>query len=94
MYTVMTTVVKIVSRSVDQKAEIRAYIKTLSNLGFSLKQLMTELSTANGPTRVFHDTVRCWKNNFESGVKSIKNAPKPGRPKFASRKVIVNQLSR
>ena len=34
-------------------------------------------------------TVRRWKNNFESGVESIKNAPKSVRPKFASRKEIV-----
>ena len=33
-----------------------------------------------------YDTVRHWKNKFESGVESIKNAPKSGRPKFASRK--------
>ena len=36
-----------------------------------------------------YDTVRSWKNKFESGVESIKNAPKSGRPKFASRKEIV-----
>ena len=38
------------------------------------------------------DTVRRWKNKFESGVESIKNAPKSGRPKFASRKVIVSKI--
>ena len=39
-----------------------------------------------------YDTVWCWKNNFESGVESIKNAPKSGRPKFASRKEIVSKI--
>ena len=38
-----------------------------------------------------YDTVRSWKNKFESGVESIKNAPKSGRPKFASRKEIVSK---
>ena len=38
-----------------------------------------------------YDTVRRWKNNFESGVESIKNAPKSGRPKFASSKEIVSK---
>ena len=38
------------------------------------------------------DTVRCWKNKFESGVESIKNAPKSGRPKFASHKEIVSKI--
>ena len=37
-------------------------------------------------------TVRSWENKFESGVESIKNAPKSGRPKFASRKEIVSKI--
>ena len=39
-----------------------------------------------------YDTVRSWKNKFESGVESIKNAPKSGRPKFASRKEIISKI--
>ena len=39
-----------------------------------------------------YDTVRSWKNEFESGVESIKNAPKSGRPKFASRKEIISKI--
>ena len=39
-----------------------------------------------------YDTVRSWKNKFESGEESIKNAPKSGRPKFASRKEIVSKI--
>ena len=39
-----------------------------------------------------YDTDRSWKNKFESGVESIKNAPKSGRPKFASRKEIVSNI--
>ena len=39
-----------------------------------------------------YDTVRHWKNKFESGVESIKNAPKSGRPKFASPKEIVSKI--
>ena len=73
-----------VGRSVDQKDEIQAYIKAHSKLGCSLKQLMTELSTTLGPSCVSYDTVRRWKNKFESGVESIKNALKSGRPKYAS----------
>ena len=36
--------------------------------------------------------VRRWKKKFESGVESIKNAPKSGRPKSASRKTIVSKI--
>ena len=81
-----------VGRSVDKKDEIRAYIKARSELGCSLKKLMTEISTAFGPSCVSYDTVRRWKKKFESGVESIKNAPKSGRPKSASRKEIVSKI--
>ena len=82
-----------VGRSVDKKEEIRAYIKARSKLGCSLKKLMTEISTAFGPSCVSYDTVRRWKKKFESGVKSIKNTPKSGRPKSsASRKEIVSKI--
>ena len=88
----MTTAVKIVGRSVDKKDEIRAYIKARSKLGCSLKKLMTEISTAFGPSCVSYDTVQWWKKKFKSGVESIKNAPKSGRPKSASRKEIVSKI--
>ena len=39
-----------------------------------------------------YDTVRWWKKIFEYGVESIKNAPKSGRPKSASRKEIVSKI--
>ena len=83
-----------VGRSVDKKDEIRAYIKARSKLGWSLKKLMTEISTAFGPSCVSYDTVRRWKKKFKSGVESIKNAPKSGRPKSASRKEIVSKIKK
>ena len=75
----LTTAVKMVGRSVDKKDEIQAYIKARSKLGCSLKKLMTEISTAFGPSCVSYDTVRRWKKKFESGVESIKNAAKMHR---------------
>ena len=53
---------------------------------------MTEISTAYGPSCVSYDTVRRWKKKFESGVGSIKIAPKSGRQKSASRKEIVSKI--
>ena len=53
---------------------------------------MTTISTAFGPSCVSYDTVRRWKKKFESGVESIKNASKSGRPKSASRKEIVSKI--
>ena len=53
---------------------------------------MTGISTAFGPSYVSYDTVRRWKKKFESDIESIKNAPKSGRPKSASRKEIVSKI--
>ena len=53
---------------------------------------MNEISTAFGPSCVSYDTVRLWKKKFESGVESIKNATKSGRPKSASHKEIVSKI--
>ena len=41
---------------------------------------------------VSFDTVSRWKNKFESGVESIKNAPKSGRPKYAAPKEIGSKI--
>ena len=81
-----------VGRSFDKKDEIRAYIKARSKLGCSLKKLMTEIFYCFWPSCVSNDTDRRWKKKFESGVESIKNAPKSGRPKSASRKEIVSKI--
>ena len=54
--------------------------------------VLTELSTTSGTSCVSYDTGRRWKNKFKSGVESTKNAPKSGRPKFASRKEIVSKI--
>ena len=88
----LTTAVKMVGRSVNKKDEIRTYIQARSKLGCSLKQLMTEISTAYGPSCLSYDTVRWQKKKFESGVESIINAPKSGRPKSASRKEIISKI--
>ena len=79
-------------RSVDKKDEIRAYNRASSKLGCSLRQLMTEISTAYGPFCVSDDTVRRWKKIFEFGVESIRNPPKSGRPKSASRIETVSKI--
>ena len=85
----LTTVVKIVGRSVKQKDKIHAYIKARSKLGCSLTQRLIELSTAYGLSCVSYDTVSRWKKCDEE---SIRNATKSGRPKAAFRKEIVSKL--
>ena len=88
----MTTAVKWLVEASNKKEEIRAYIQAPSKFGCSLKQLVTEISAAYGPSCVSYDTVRRWKKKFESGVESIKNAPKSDRPKSVSRKEIVTKI--
>ena len=52
---------------------------------------MIELSIAYGPSCILlHSYAR--EKKFESGVDSIQNAPKSGRPKSASRKEIVSKI--
>jgi histone-lysine N-methyltransferase SETMAR len=74
-----------------KKYEIRAYIKALSKLGCSLKQLMIELSSAYGPSCVSYDTVRRWKKNL-SLLLSASKMHQSGRPKSASRNKIVSKI--
>ena len=70
----LTTAVKMVGRSFEKKDEIRAYTQARSKLGGSLRQLMTEISTAYGRSCASYDTVRWWIKKFESDVEFIKNA--------------------
>ena len=84
MHAVIDNCSKMVGRSLNQKDEIRAYIKARSKIDCSLEQLMTELSTAYRPSSVSYDSVRSWKKKFDSGEESIKNAPKSGRPKIVN----------
>ena len=53
----LTTVVKIVDKSVAMKEEIQAYIKTSSKIGCSLKQILAEISVIYRSANVSHDTV-------------------------------------
>ena len=72
----MTSAVKVVGRKVDKKDDIQAYSQARSKLGCSLRQLMTEISTAYGPSFVSYDTVWRWKKKLETGVESIKKCTK------------------
>ena len=53
---------------------------------------MTEIAADYGPSCMSYDTVTRWKNTFDSGVESIKYAPKSGRPKYASCKENISKI--
>ena len=44
----LTSVVKIVGKSIAKKGETRAYIKARSKIGCSLKQIFAEVSVVDG----------------------------------------------
>ena len=64
-----------------QKEEIR--VKALSKIACSFKQIFAEISAVYQSINVSYDTVHWWKKKFDSGLESIENAPKSGRPRSA-----------
>ena len=87
----MTSVEKMVGKSVAKKEEIRANIKTRSKISCSLKQIFTEISVVYGSTHVSYGTLLRWEKKIDSVLES-KNAPKAGRPKSASCDEIVSKV--
>ena len=87
----LTTVVKMVGKSVAKKEEIWAYIKARSKIGCSLKEISPEISVVYGSTNVSYDMVCRLKKKFDSGLESIENAPKSGRWKSASNETKLYQ---
>lgn len=81
-----------VGKSVDKKEEIRAYIKARTLLGCSLKDIFSEIKVVYGNTSLSYDTVRRWKKKFDSGLQSVENTPKSGRPKRATAKENVAKV--
>ena len=80
-----------VGRSVNKKDEIRAYIKARSKLGCSLKKLMTEISTAFGPSCVSYDSSAVEKEIWV-WCRVHQKCTEIRRPKSASRKEIVSKI--
>ena len=63
-----------------------------SKKGCSLKQIFAEISVVYESTNVSYDMVRSWKLKFDSGLETIENEPKSGRPKCASCDEIVSKV--
>ena len=63
----MTTVVKMVGKSVAKEEEIQAYIKARSKIRCSLKNILIEISVDYRSTYVSYEMVCRWKKKFNSG---------------------------
>ena len=81
----------------DQKTEIRSYIKCRIRLNIDSKQIFNELCGIYGPQTISMRTVFRWVKAFKAG-KSVEDDTRPGRPKtsvtktnIAAVKIVVKQ---
>ena len=85
----------------DQKTEIRSYIKCHIRLNIDSKQIFNELCGIYRPQTISMRTVFRWVKAFKAGKFSIENDTRPGRPKtyitkanIAAVKIVVEQDAR
>ena len=82
----------------DQKTEIRSYIKCRIRLNIDSKQTFNELCGIYGPQTISMRTVFRWVKAFKAGKFSVEDDTSPGRPKtsvtkanIAAVKIVVEQ---
>ena len=85
----------------DQKTEIRSYIKCRITLNIDLKQIFNELCGIYGPQTISMRTVFRWVKAFKARKFSVDDDTRPGRPKtsvtkanIATVKTVVEQDAR
>ena len=65
----------------DQKTEIRSYIKCHIRLNTDSKQIFNELCGIYGPQTISMRIVFRWVKAFKAGKSSVEDDTRPGRPK-------------
>ena len=85
----------------DQKTEIRSYIKCRIRLNIDSKQIFNELCGIYGPQTISMRTVFRWVKAFKAGKFSVEDDTRPGKPKtsvtkanIAAVKIVVKQDAR
>ena len=85
----------------DQKTEIRSYIKCRIRLNINSKQIFNELCGIYGPQTISMRTVFRWVKTFKGGKVVIEDDTRPERPKpsvtmanIAVVKIVVEQDAR
>ena len=85
----------------DQKTEIRSYIKCRIRLNIDSKQICNELCGIYGPQIISMRTVFRWVKAFKAGKFSVEDDTRPRRPKtsvtqanIAAVKIVVEQDAR
>ena len=85
----------------DQKTEIRSYIKCRIRLNIDSKKIFNELCGIYGPQTISMRTVFRWVKAFKAGKFSVEDDTRPVRPKtsitkanIAPEKIVVEQDAR
>ena len=81
----------------DQKTEIRSYIKCRIRLNIDSKQIFNELCGIYGPQTISMRTVFRWVKAFKAGKFSVEDNTRPERPtkaNIAAVKIVVEQDAR
>ena len=85
----------------DQKTEIRSYIKCRIRLNIDSKQIFNELYGIYGPQTISMGTYFRWIKAFKAGKFSLEDYTRPGRRKTsvtkantAAVKIVVEQVAR
>ena len=75
----------------DQKTEIRSYIKCCIRLNIDSKQIFNELCGIYGPQTISMPTVFRWIKAFKAG-KSAEDDTHPGRPETSFTKTNITAI--
>ena len=73
----------------DQKTEIRSYIKCRIRLNIDLKQIFNELCAICGPQTISMRTVFRWVKAFKAGKVPVEEDTRPGMPKTSVTKANI-----
>ena len=73
----------------DQKTEIRSYIKCRIRLNIDSKQIFNELCGIYGPQTISMRTCFRWVKAFKAGKFSVEDDTRPGRPKTSVTKANI-----
>ena len=76
----------------DQKTEIRSYIKCRIRINIDSKQIFNELFGIYGPQTISMRTVFRWVKAFKAGKFSVEDVTRPGRPKTSVTKANITAV--
>ena len=78
--------------NMDQKTEIRSYIKCRIRLNIHSKQIFNELCGIYGPQTISMRTVFRWVKAFKARKFSVEDDTRPGRPKTSVTKANITAV--